>query len=982
MSKTVQLKFDDKQEHQLQAIESTMQLFAGLPLRETKFQLGDEIVPNLAPHAALQEGWLLANLNEVRQRNGLEPLLALDMDDGFELEGISNNSWRYPNFSLEMETGTGKTYVYLRTIHELHEQYGFKKFVIVVPSVAIYEGVVKNIQITKAHFRALYSNAQIHLTEYDGQQVSKLRSFASSTDLQVLVITLDSFNKKSNVIYKPSERLPGERRPYQYIQETRPIMILDEPQNMESGLAKAALRTLHALLALRYSATHRTCPNLFFRLTPVDAFKKNLVKKIQVYGVKEEQSLNQNLLLLESVEPFGPTAKVRTIINDRGVRKEAVVELRKGDDLYQKTRVDAYKDTGLVVDEIDRRLGVVIFANQQRLSLHDETASTVKIDVFKTQVRETIDRHMQAYEQLKPKGVKVLSLFFIDRVANYTEENGIVRRLFDEEFDKLKKKYESFWGLKPEDVRSAYFAAKKNKKGEMELLDTESKNEEERKAEKVAYKLIMRDKERLLSFDEKVCFIFAHSALKEGWDNPNVFQICTLNPTRSEMKKRQEIGRGLRICVNQDGERVMDEGVNVLTVIANESYEDYVSSLQNEYVEDGYATPARPTNARKDKARRNDKVFKGRDFIGFWNNLSQRTRYVIQVDTETLTEQCIASLSATSFPEPQIVVTKGKFVITQYLIELQSVTSDHAKFRVTIADTSGNERVNTHTFSVRDDLQKIFKDERLKGYRILRINEGEPDASVEFDNGQILSKFNPIKFDSEAGQTIDSRLTLAAESTYPVFNFIDHIAKETGLTRPTINRIFRGLAAVKKELVLKNPEGFANTFLTKVKDVLANHIAERIQYIVEGYVEEYDLDEFFPILKAYPQKEVIDGDQNSLYDQIQIDSDVEERFVKHQLQKEDEIVLYFKFPGKFKINIPKIIGNYNPDWGVIRWTPDRTMKLQLVRETKGARDRNLLQWPNEKRKLICAEKHFDALGIDYCQITGDEPFWWKRPGKK
>lgn len=975
MNEQIHFKFDERQEHQLQAIQNTVKLLDGLPLRETQFQMGEEIVRNLPPDGALQEGWLLTNLNVLRERSGFEPQLSLEVDEGFELEDVSNDSWRYPNFTIEMETGTGKTYVYLRTILELRRLYGFRKFIIVVPSIAIYEGVIKNFEITRSHFRTLYGNEPIHLTPYDGQQLSKLRNFASSTFTELMVITLDSFNRKTNLIYKASEKLPGERKPYQYIQETRPILILDEPQNMESPLAKSALRTLHPLFSLRYSATHKTSPNLVYRLTPVEAFKRNLVKKIQVYGVKEDFTYAQYSLALERLEPYGPVAKVRTLINDRGVTKEAVIELRKGDDLFQKTKLDAYRDAGFIVEEIDRKLGVVIFQNQRKLSLRD-AAPMSKQEIFKVQIDETIERHMQTQEQLKPKGIKVLSLFFIDRVANYVEDKGVIRTVFDESFETTKKGYESFKTLRAEQVRSAYFAKKKTKAGEVEI-DTEGRNQEEREAEKQAFKLIMKDKERLISLDEKVSFIFAHSALGEGWDNPNVFQICTLRETRSEMRKRQEIGRGLRLPVNQNGERVMDEGVNVLTVVANDSYQSYVRSLQLEYTEDGEIAPPPPSNARKEKAKRNDKIFRSKDFRTFWERLSSKTRYIINIDSDQLVEKAIATLKATTFPEPQIVVTKGKFVITHYLIELESVSAGKARIKVTISDTSGNEEVKSYNFEDRADFQRMFRDERLKGFRILKIREDGIDSEVEFDNGQVLTKFNQIKFDSQAGQKIDSSVAMTVQSSYPIFNFIDRVARETGLSRPTVDKVFKGLPTSKKELIFKNPESFTNTFLSKVKDVLADHIAERIEYETAKGLEDYDLDDVFPAEKKYPQKEVILGDSRSMYDQIQIDSEIEERFVKFRLQKEAEVILYFKFPGAFKIGIPKIIGNYVPDWGVIRFTPDRKIKLQLVRETKGTPDPNLLQYANEKRKLTCAKKDFEALKIDYRHITGDEPNWWK-----
>ncbi len=289
-----QLKFDPNQEHQLQAVASVVDLFEGYPRTATAFQLGDEIVPNLPLKVALDRPWLEENLRRVQERNKIRgsTLTRLEIEEAMVIEGAGHETWDYPSFTIEMETGTGKTYAYLRTIHELRQRCGWGKYVVVVPSVAIYEGVVKTFEITQSHFGALFGNERINLIRYDGAQLSRLRTFAQSTFCEVLVITLDAFNKITNNIYKRSEKLPGERRPYQFIQETRPILILDEPQNMESGLAKAALATLHPLFALRYSATHRRSPNLVYRLTPFEAFQGNLVKRIQVWGVTEQEDFN------------------------------------------------------------------------------------------------------------------------------------------------------------------------------------------------------------------------------------------------------------------------------------------------------------------------------------------------------------------------------------------------------------------------------------------------------------------------------------------------------------------------------------------------------------------------------------------------------------------------------------------------------------------------------------------------------------------
>ncbi len=802
MSK-LKFKFDANQEHQRIAIESVVNLFKGLPPYQTSFQLGDETIPNLPPYSDLDEEWLLGNLQEVQKENTkyspeFKQNLYLDIDQGLVLDKIGHESWRYPSFTIEMETGTGKTYVYLRTMFELRKKYGFGKFIIIVPSIAIYEGTIKNFQITKAHFRTLYGNETVNVIEYEGQQISKLRHFASSSSLEILIMTIDSFNREPNVIYKATEKLPGEKLPYQYIQETKPIMILDEAQNYTSEKAKQALRTLHPLFALRYSATPKDKPNLIYRLSPVDAFKMNLVKKIEVYGVTEKENVNQLSLSLDKIFGYGPKAAIKAPVIRGGIKIEESLTLKKGDDLFEKTGNESFR--GVKVDEIHSGLGLVIFSNTDRLSLQDVSGLTnSKQDIFRVQIEETVKRHLRKQAELRKKGIKVLSLFFIDRVANYTEEDAIIPKIFDVAFDKFKNDYDEFKMLTGSEVREAYFAAKKTKKGETVFIDTEGKNKDEREAEKAAFELIMKKKEQLLSFDEKVSFIFAHSALKEGWDNPNVFQICTLRDTQSEMRKRQEIGRGLRLAVDQTGERVNDEGINILTVVANESYEDFVNALQNEYIEDGDVAPQKPTNAKRDDAKRNNKIFNNKDFKEFWNKLNCKTDYKIKIDTDLLIQECITRLNKETFPDPQVTVTKGKFVITTFRITLIDVLDKKARLRIEIEDTENRKEEIERNFEQRADLARIFKNEDLKAYRILQIDNKKNDRKIIFDNGEILLINQTTEIISKAGQQVDERLYQEKITTYPVFNIIERVVKETDLTRPTVIKIFKGMNDEKKK---------------------------------------------------------------------------------------------------------------------------------------------------------------------------------------
>ncbi len=393
MATRLRFQFDANQEHQVAAVESIVGLFAGFARFEAGFQLGDEIVANLPPFEDLAESWLLDNLRAVQQQNRLPEQFVLDWDSGMGLAGIADENHRYPHFTVEMETGTGKTYVYLRAIYELRRRFGWSKFVIVVPSIAIYEGVIKNVQVTRGHFRALFGNEPFDLIPYDGSQLSRLRHFAAANTISVLLITLDAFNKASNNLYKASEKLPGERRPFHFIQETRPILILDEPQNMESERAKEALRTLKPIFGLRFSATHRTSPNLIYRLTPFDAYQRSLVKRIEVYGITDRDNTNTDFLALtEITPPPAITARVRTRVAERSGVREADVVLRQRDDLAQKTgRAEHH---GFVVENIDFGAGFVEFENGERLYLLAGMAPARPV-IFREQIRQTIRRHME-----------------------------------------------------------------------------------------------------------------------------------------------------------------------------------------------------------------------------------------------------------------------------------------------------------------------------------------------------------------------------------------------------------------------------------------------------------------------------------------------------------------------------------------------------------------------------------------------------------
>lgn len=978
----LQLRFDPNQDYQLDAIERVARLFEGFTRRGTEFRLSEEIVPNLLPHEALGESWLGDNLALVQQEAGL-PVTPLALDEGMVLDGAGTETWRYPSFTVEMETGTGKTYVYLRTIHELRKRYGFGKFVVVVPSIAIYEGVVKTWEITRAHFAALYGNEPLNLVRYDGAQLSRLRSFATSTMTEVLLITLDAFNKASgrsaNNLYKISEKLPGERRPFQFIQETRPILILDEPQNMEKERAREALRTLHPILALRYSATHRTSPNLIYRLTPFDAYRRGLVKRIQVIGVTEIEDFNTPFLKLKEVTKAGGIkAKVLTYVEERGVTREREVTLKDGDDLQAKTHRDEH--AGYIVAEIHAGDGFVRFENG--LTLHKgETIGPSRPDIFKSQIEETIRQHLETQERLREKGIKVLSLFFIDRVASYTADDGIVRKLFDAAFKRLRRDYPHFQHLLPEQVREAYFAKQKVGRGGEEMavdleIEEPDRNQQQRELARAAFDLIMKKKEQLLSFDEPVSFIFAHSALKEGWDNPNIFQICTLNQTVSEPKKRQEIGRGLRLCVNQRGERVQGEEVNVLTVVANESYQSYAAGLQQEYRNDGQAAPPPPTNAKRNKARRNDRLFISHaDFSRLWQKLSRRIRYEISLDSERLVKDAVRRMNTERIPEPRIVIQKGEFVVRRYTLSLEEMRAQRARVRVVMESTAGDNEVHDKDVKKEDNLGAMLRDPRLNDFVVYELRDGREPMLLFSNDVALYQAGEPEVYESTEGQhvRVQERRTIA--ETFAVPNLVARAAKETGLTRRTVLEVFRGLRRDVKQKVFRNPEGFAGAFVTVLRNTLADQMARSLRFSL-GEREALDLEDLFPKEKTFPQKELIDAGPRGLYDKVQKDSGQEVKFVE-RLKDDDKVVLFFKFPAAFRIQLPRLIGNYNPDWGIVRKSEDGRLMLHLVRETKGSEEVEKLQWAHEQRKIRCAKGYFETAGVDYRPVTGDTVEWWE-----
>ena len=660
----MKLQFDPSQAFQLDAISAIVDIFEGQPLNKGDFELqikqpagqlqfeGELLIGN---NLLLDEKGIAQNLHRIQKRNGIEKSNAL--------EGL--------NFSVEMETGTGKTYVYLRTIHELNKRYGFRKFIIVVPSIAIKEGVLKNLQITREHFDTLYEKPEMDFRVYDPKKRGQIKHFATTNTLQVLVINIDSFAKEeTNIIYQNSDW----GVPIRYLQATRPIVIVDEPQNMETDIRKKAVGNLRPLCTLRYSATHKNHYNLVYRLDPVKAYDLGLVKKIEVDSVLDESGMNDAYAKLVRVSSSKNSITVRLEIdvNTEGGLKRKTVSIHKSprgaseSDLYKLSNLREVYHNGYTVAAVDVKLQTVTFSNGNMLAA-GQTQGGNREAVMRLQIQKTVETHFAKERSLRDKGIKVLSLFFVDRVANYREYKdgttikGKFAIWFEESFKEVSNRpqYKGIIPYAQTEVHNGYFS--QDKKGTLKDTNGTTKDDDD------TYSLIMKDKEKLLSSDVPLRFIFSHSALREGWDNPNVFQICTLNETRSDMKKRQEIGRGLRLPVNQQGERVQDRETNVLTVTANESYEDFAKTLQTEIEQEcGVPFLGRIKNAHERTGITLRKGYKlDENFKALWERIKHKTRYQVSYDTQKLISEAAKAIAAKEVTAPRIRYLKGALRMTK-----------------------------------------------------------------------------------------------------------------------------------------------------------------------------------------------------------------------------------------------------------------------------------------------------------------------------
>ena len=975
----MKLKFDPSLEYQQDAINAVVRAFEGQPfvqtgamafqslaiggLFQTELGMGNRLI--------LPEEDILMNVHAIQEANDIEKVAALQGRD----------------FSIEMETGTGKTYVYLRSIYELNKTYGFKKFVIVVPSVAIREGVLKSIDITKEHFQTLYEKTPFDHFVYDSKRLGKVRQFATSNQIQIMVINIQSFQKdvadkdlsemtedelkNLNVINRENDRMSG-RRPIEFIQAANPIVIVDEPQSVDNTeKSRRAILNLNPLFTLRYSATHRNPYNLLYKLDPIRAYDRRLVKRIEVASIREENSFNDGYVkLLRTDNTNGIKAQVEIHKESPAGPKASKVWVKQGDDLFIKSgEREIYRD-GYIVQNIDcTPASEYVEFNQGRLLELGQAIGGLGDDVMRAQVYETIEQHLKKERALRGKGIKVLSLFFIDRVANYriyhddgTTSLGKIGLWFEEALKEQTAKpiYKDVLPFEVGELHNGYFSQDK---------DGHAKDTRGNTAADVdTYNLIMRDKERLLDPTVPLRFIFSHSALREGWDNPNVFQICTLNETQSVEKKRQEIGRGLRLPVNLNGERVHDETVNRLTVIANESYEEFAQTLQTEFEDDFGIQFGRVERIAFAKLVRTD--------------AEGREAELGQEQSAQLWSQLVANgyLSAEGDILNMFDPKNSHFdlKVSDEFADLKPKIIDEINRKLFKNRISNARERHELTFRKEVHLSDEFKElwERIKHRTRYRVHFDTADL-IERALARIKT-IEPIKAPrvsttvvavdiSDAGVAADRQIAARVQEVGPVSvlpDILGFLQKETELTRHTLAEILKRSGRLGGFRI--NPQAFMAAIAKEISRALHDLMLEGIRYdkVAGQFWEMSRIEQEAEkgIVRYLSNLYEVQNREKSLFDAIEYESEVERKFA-FDLDNNNNVKLFVKLPDWFKINTP--IGPYNPDWAFVT---EREEKLYFVRETKSTLDSEERR-TKENQKIACGRKHFGALGVDYDVVT-------------
>ena len=1003
MSK-MKIKFESTLEHQTQGINAIVDIFSGQEVCDSNFTVySPEFLAkqqNIAfneigygNRLTLNEGKILENTQNIQLANGLKPSERGDLDR------------KHLDFTIEMETGTGKTYVYLRTIMELYRKYGFSKHIIVVPSIPIKEGVNKSLKMTQEHFKQLYDNINYNFFIYNSSKLNEVRDFSTNDGLEIMVINIDAFSKSfenptdtkksANIIHRYNDKLGY--KPLDLIKNTNPMVFVDEPQStMSTPTRKKAIKELNPLAVIRYSATHKVGEkmNMMYKLDALDAYNKKLVKQIEVASIQTEGNNNQAYIRLLEVKSKKGAIQARVEVDafKNGSIKRQSVWIQQNHDLESLT--DRVEYEGYIIKDIDANPGseyIDFTSKPDIIRLGQAIGSVDEGQVKRAMIKKTIEEHLNKELILNPQGIKVLSLFFIDSVGKYRvydEEgvagNGEYAKMFEEEYTKLivHPKYTSLFGKVKDDsievskVHNGYFSIDKkskssNKKDKFEYFKDTKGNTN---ADEDTYSLIMRDKEKLLGFGSKLRFIFSHSALKEGWDNPNVFQICTLKDAgNSEMRRRQEIGRGLRLCVKQDGNRVHGHEVNTLTVMATESYVEFVDNLQSEIekdtgikfgilekhsfadvvvaIEDGT-----PIYLGQEKSKELYKYLESKEYIDGKGKVQDKLRIDIKDNKVDLPE----------------AFTEDEHIFKQILSNLKDAAG-----RLEVKDGNKKEivRVNRQildspefkelwervkfktTFSVDYDSEKLIKecinaiDDRL---RVSRGKMYYTKAMVSMTIGGL-----------EAEESV-TQVSNLEQSNEPLPDIVGYLQNETQLTRESIVKILTG--SKKLNYFKINPQKFIEGCIDIINEQMRFHIIDGIQYKKMGDAEFYsqelfDNKELFGYLNSNLKES-----EKSPYEYVVYDSGKESELVTY-FEKSANIPVYAKLPDWFKIDTP--LGTYNPDWA-IQWKDEEQDKLFFVVESKGTMELNLGLRGKESSKIKCGKAHLNAIDSEMIVAAGAE----------
>lgn len=977
----MKLHFEPDLDYQLRAIESVCDLFRGQELCRTEFTVVRDVANpqmrlgfaesdlGVGNRLTLLDDELLENLKDVQLRNGLAPASVLASGD----------------FTVEMETGTGKTYVYLRSIFELNKRFGFTKFVIIVPSVAIKEGVYHSIDSMAEHFRGLYAGVPFDYFLYDSSRMGQVRNFATSPHIQIMVTTVGAINKKDvNNLYKDSEKTGGEK-PIDLIKATRPILIVDEPQSVDGGLSgagKLALDAMNPLCTLRYSATHVNKHHMVYRLDAVDAYERKLVKQIEVAAATVESAHNRPFVRLLGVQNRRNviSAKVELDVETlHGVeRKEVLVQ--DGDDLEQTTRRAMYANcrVGEIRVASGREHMELRYPGGEKYLKPGESWGDVDgASIQREMIKRTIKEHLDKEKRLRPLGIKVLSLFFIDEVAKYRQYDadgnpvkGEYAKIFEEEYKRWARHpdYDTLFkevdlSKAADEVHDGYFSIDKRTG---RVVDTEEGNQTGRDAAEKAYNLIMKEKEKLLSFSTPLKFIFSHSALKEGWDNPNVFQICSLRDIRTERERRQSIGRGLRLCVNQDGQRVRGFEVNTLTVVANESYEAFADSLQKEIEEDTgirfgiveqhqfsqvatAGTDGKVTVLGVEQSKALWEHLKAKGYIDARGKVQDALRHAIKNKSVDLPAAVVGEAGQKDQVVEILRKLAGKLEIKnadeRQTIKARRAVLDSEQFKqlwARIRDKT-TYRVNFDNDKLIADASKAIED----APPIARTRLQWRKADVAIGRGGV-----------QATESGDSSVVVLNEADIELPDILTDLQDRTRLTRRSIAKIL--IDSGRLDEFSRNPQEFIELAADAINRCKRLALVDGIKYQRLG-------DDFYYAQELYENEELTGYLRNMLtaskapYEHVVYDSDVEKSFAQ-ELERNNAIKVYAKLPGWFTVPTP--LGAYNPDWAVLV-QQDGEERLYFVVETKSSA---LLfddaRRVSENAKIQCGKAHFKALAND------------------